>query len=94
MIFIARLNGSIMHIHPELIQSVEVTPDTVITLISSKKLIVKDTPQEIAEPSPPSIGLHLANKYRKKKKTTHQEYLWILQPSQGSSLPSLPFWSP
>jgi flagellar protein FlbD len=38
-----------MYINPELIQSVEKTPDTVITLISSKKLIVKDTPQEIAE---------------------------------------------
>lgn len=49
MIFITRLNGSIMYINPELIQSVETTPDTVITLISSKKLIVKDTPREIAE---------------------------------------------
>jgi flagellar protein FlbD len=49
VIFITRLNGSLIYINPELIQSVETTPDTVITLISNKKLIVKDTPQEIAE---------------------------------------------
>lgn len=38
-----------MYINAELIQSVEATPDTVITLAGNKKLIVKDTPQEIAE---------------------------------------------
>lgn len=49
MIFITRTNGTIMYINPELIQTVESTPDTIITLTSNKKLIVKDTPQEIAE---------------------------------------------
>ena len=38
-----------MYINPELIQSVEATPDTVITLAGNKKLVVKDAPQEIAE---------------------------------------------
>jgi flagellar protein FlbD len=38
-----------MYINPELIQAVESTPDTVITLAGNKKLVVKDTPQEIAE---------------------------------------------
>ena len=49
MIFITRLNGSKLYINPELIQMIESTPDTVITLLSNKKLIVKDSPQEIAE---------------------------------------------
>jgi flagellar protein FlbD len=38
-----------MYINPELIQTLESTPDTVITLISNKKFIVKDSPQEIAQ---------------------------------------------
>jgi flagellar protein FlbD len=49
MIFITRPNGSKIYINPELIQTVESTPDTIVTLVSNKKLIVKDTPQEIAE---------------------------------------------
>jgi flagellar protein FlbD len=49
MIFITRTNGTRMYINPELIQSVESTPDTMITLAGNKKLIVRDTPQEIAE---------------------------------------------
>jgi flagellar protein FlbD len=49
VIFITRPNGSKLYLNPELIQTVEATPDTVITLVSNKKLIVKDTPQEIAD---------------------------------------------
>jgi flagellar protein FlbD len=49
VIFVTRLNGSKMYLNPELIQMVESTPDTVITLTSTKKFIVKDRPQEIAE---------------------------------------------
>jgi flagellar protein FlbD len=49
VIFITRTNGTKLYINPELIQTVEATPDTVVTLVDSKKLIVKDTPQEIAE---------------------------------------------
>jgi flagellar protein FlbD len=49
MIFITRTNGLKIYINPELIQTVESTPDTIVTLLNNKKLIVKDTPQEIAE---------------------------------------------
>ncbi len=49
MIFLTRTNGTQFYINPELIQIVEKTPDTIITLISNKKIIVRDTPQEIAE---------------------------------------------
>jgi flagellar protein FlbD len=49
VIFLTRTNGTKFYINPELIQIVESTPDTIITLVSNRKLIVKDTPQEIAE---------------------------------------------
>lgn len=49
MIYITRTNGSKIYLNPELIQTVEATPDTVITLVNNKKMIAKDTPQEIAE---------------------------------------------
>lgn len=49
MIFLTRTNGRNFFLNPDLIQTVEATPDTIITLVSNKKLIVKDTPQEIAE---------------------------------------------
>src|SRR5690349_18290332 len=69
VIFITRLNGSKLYLNPELIQTVETTPDTIITLISNKKLIVRDTPEEIAErfieyrrrTLTPFIGEKLAN---------------------------------
>lgn len=48
MIFVTRPNGSKLYLNPELIQTVEATPDTVITLVNNKKMIVKDTPEEIA----------------------------------------------
>jgi flagellar protein FlbD len=49
VIYLTRTNGTHFYINPELIQTVEKTPDTIITLINNKKIIVKDTPQEIAE---------------------------------------------
>jgi flagellar protein FlbD len=49
VIFLTRTNGTTFYINPELIQTVEETPDTIITLVSNKKIIVKDTAQEVAE---------------------------------------------
>lgn len=49
MILLTRTNGTQFYINPELIQTVEKTPDTIVTLTNNKKMIVKDTPQEIAE---------------------------------------------
>ena len=49
VIYLTRTNGSQFYINPELIQTVEETPDTVITLVNSKKMIVKDSAKEIAE---------------------------------------------
>lgn len=49
MICLTRTNGTQFYINPELIQTVEETPDTIITLISNKKIIIKETPREVAE---------------------------------------------
>ena len=48
MIFLTHMNGMTFYVNPELIQTVESTPDTIVTLVNNKKMIVKDTPQEIA----------------------------------------------
>lgn len=45
MIDVTRLNGKEMTINAELIESVEETPDTVITLTTGKKIIVKESRQ-------------------------------------------------
>ena len=49
MIFITRLNGSKIYINPELIQTVEATPDTIITLLNSNKFVARESPEQIAE---------------------------------------------
>jgi flagellar protein FlbD len=49
VIFLTRLNGKVFYVNPELIETVEATPDTVVTLINNTKFIVKDTPQQITE---------------------------------------------
>ena len=43
MILVTRLNGSIIYINAELVQQIEPTPDTVITLINNQKLVVKES---------------------------------------------------
>ena len=47
MIDVTRLNGSGVTINSDLIEMVEETPDTVITLTTGKKIIVKESRQEI-----------------------------------------------
>lgn len=47
MIEITKLNGSKMLVNTSLIETVEETPDTVISLTSGKKIIVKESRQEV-----------------------------------------------
>ena len=49
MIEVTRLNGSIFFINPDMIITLEATPDTVITLTNGEKLIVKETPDELID---------------------------------------------
>ena len=56
MIEVTKLNGVKVLLNPHLFEIVEETPDTVITLTTGKKIIVKESGQEIK---------HLVILYRK-----------------------------
>jgi flagellar protein FlbD len=47
VILVSRLNGSQFYINAELIQSVESTPDTVITLTNNVVVIVKNPAEQV-----------------------------------------------
>ena len=49
MIEVTRLNGTVVLINSDLIECVEETPDSVITLTTGRRLIVKESRQEIKE---------------------------------------------
>ncbi len=49
MILVTRFNGSEFYINADMILSVEGTPDTVITLTNSSKLVVKETAESVVE---------------------------------------------
>ena len=49
MIDVTRMNGTIMSLNDDLIESVEETPDTVISLTTGKKVMVKESRQEIKD---------------------------------------------
>lgn len=47
MIEVTRLNNKKIILNAELIESIESTPDTVLTLVTGKKFIVKEGCQEV-----------------------------------------------
>lgn len=47
MITLTHMNGKTFVLNAEVIETVERTPDTVITLINGKKLVVKEDVEEI-----------------------------------------------
>lgn len=49
MILVHRLRGEPMFLNDDLIETIEATPDTVVTLVDGKKLILADTPEELVE---------------------------------------------
>jgi flagellar protein FlbD len=49
MIRVNRLNGSELWVNAEMIEFVEATPDTVISLISRAKIVVTQPPDEIVD---------------------------------------------
>lgn len=49
LILVTRFDGSTFYINPELIRSIEHTPDTVITLTTDYKIIVKNSAEEIRD---------------------------------------------
>jgi len=49
MISLTRLNGQPLMVNADLIETVETTSDTVLTLVSGNKLIVRDSMEAIQE---------------------------------------------
>jgi flagellar protein FlbD len=47
VIKLTRLDGSHLTINANFIELVEANPDTVVTLITNKKFLVKETPEQI-----------------------------------------------
>lgn len=56
MIELTKMNNTIFTMNDDLIETIEETPDTVITLTTGKKLIVRESRQEVCD---------LAKSYRK-----------------------------
>lgn len=49
MIQVTRLDGTELIINSDMIEFVEETPDTIVTLTDGKKVIVKEGPNEVIE---------------------------------------------
>ncbi len=49
MVQVTRLNGKTFIINAEIIETVEETPDTVITMTDGKKFVVKESIKEVVD---------------------------------------------
>lgn len=49
MVKLTRLNGSMVMVNALLIEMVEAVPDTVVTLTTGKKLIIRESMEEVRE---------------------------------------------
>lgn len=47
MIKVTRLNGEELYVNSDLIEFIEETPDTVLSLTTSKKIVVKENAEEV-----------------------------------------------
>lgn len=49
MIQVTRLDGKALLVNPELLEAVEETPDTVLTFTNGKKMVVRESMEEIRD---------------------------------------------
>lgn len=49
MIEVRKLNDQVMVVNSDYIEFIESTPDTVVTLTTGKKLVIKDTVDEVVK---------------------------------------------
>ena len=66
MIDVLRLDGKKYWVNPHMIESMETTPDLTLTMLSGKKIIVRNSPDEI---------INKIIEYRKKLGIDKQEVL-------------------
>jgi flagellar protein FlbD len=49
VISVTRLDGTKFYLNSDLVETIESTPDTVVTLTSQKKLVVRESPRELID---------------------------------------------
>jgi len=49
MILVHRLKGEPMFINCDLIESIESTPDTIVTMVDGRRLVVGESPQDVID---------------------------------------------
>jgi len=49
VISLTKINGTPFVVNAELIQTIENTPDTMLTMLSGEKLVVKESTQEVVD---------------------------------------------
>ena len=49
MIWVTRLNGTEMAVNSDLVESIESTPDTVLTLVDGKRYVIVESAAEVIE---------------------------------------------
>jgi flagellar protein FlbD len=49
MILLTRLNGDEMYLNPDLIERIEATADTVVTLVDGRKYVATEAPRELIQ---------------------------------------------
>ena len=49
MIWVTRLNGTEMVVNADLVESIESTPDTVLTLVDGKRYVICESAAEVVE---------------------------------------------
>jgi flagellar protein FlbD len=49
MILVHRLRGEPLYVNADLIETVESTPDTVLSLVDGRRLMVEETPETVVE---------------------------------------------
>ena len=49
MIIVTRLNGSEIVVNADLIETVEATPDTIVTLVDGTRYVVEESPTELVD---------------------------------------------
>lgn len=47
MIEVMRLDGKVYWVNPHMIESMETTPDLTLTMLSGKKIILKNSPEDL-----------------------------------------------
>lgn len=81
MIQVTHFHGNIFYLNAELIQTVESTPDTVITLTNNTKILVKETAELVVE----RIIAYRRKVYSASLDILKEHEGWISEPSSDSS---------